>query len=123
MSYLDHFSADRAGRIYVKVLEQLKVKKLYRERGITARQIAEIIDEDPRALSAALAIETGENFFALINRLRVREACRLLRDPRFDQWSAEEIGLRSGFSSRQSFYTAFNQFVGLTPKKYREQED
>ena len=123
MSYLDHFSADRASRVYVQVLEQLKVKKLYRERGITARQIAEIIDEDPRAISAALAIETGDNFFALINQLRVREACRLLRDPKFAEWSAEEIGLRSGFSSRQSFYTAFNLYVGVTPKKYRKQEE
>lgn len=123
MSYLDHFSADRASRIYVELLHLLKVKKLYRERGITAKQIAQMMDEDNRAISAALAIEAGENFLMLLNRLRVREACRLLRDKKFASWSAEEIGLRSGFSSRQAFYLAFNRIMGTTPKKYREQKE
>lgn len=120
-SYLDHFSTDRADRIYVKVLNLLQVKKLYREPGITARKVADMIDEDFRAISAALAIESGENFLALLARLRVREACRLLRDPKFSKWSAEVIGLRSGFASRQAFYLAFKRIMGMTPKQYREQ--
>lgn len=120
MSYTDHFSADRADRIYVEVLDVLQAKKLYRERGITARKVAEIIGEDFRAISASLSITTGESFLTLLGRLRVREACRLLNDPKFAEWSAEEIGLRSGFASRQAFYLAFKRIVGMTPKKYRE---
>lgn len=119
MSYLDHFSADRADRIYVGVLDLLQVKKLYREPGITARKIAEMLGEDHRSISAALAIVGDENFLTLLSRLRVREACRLLRDPKFDTWSAEEIGLRSGFASRQAFYLAFNRVTGTTPRQYR----
>lgn len=121
MSYLDHFSADRADRIYVEVLNLLQVKKLYREPGITARRLAEIMGEDHRAISAALAIQSDENFLSLLSRLRIREACRLLKDPKFNDWSAEEIGLRSGFASRQAFYLAFNRVMGTTPKKYREE--
>lgn len=120
MSYLDHFSADRADRIYVEVLNLLQVKKLYREPGITARRLAEMMGEDYRAISAALAIQTGENFLTLLSRLRIREACRLLKDPKYKDWSAEEVGLRSGFASRQAFYLAFNRVMGMTPKKYRE---
>lgn len=120
MSYLDHFSADRADRIYVEVLNLLQVKKLYRERGITARRIAELLGEDFRAISAALAIVSGENFLTLLARLRVREACRLLKDPKYAASSAEEIGLRAGFASRQAFYLAFNRVMGTTPRKYRE---
>lgn len=119
MSYLDHFSADRADRIYVEVLNLLQVKKLYREPGITARRLAEMMGEDYRAISAALAIQSGENFLTLLSRLRVREACRLLKDPKYKDWSAEEVGLRSGFASRQAFYLAFNRVMGMTPKKYR----
>lgn len=122
MSYLDHFSADRADRVYVEVLHLLQVKKLYREPGITARKIAEMMGEDHRAISAALAIQSGENFLSLLSRLRVREACRLLRDPKFAEWSAEEIGLRSGFASRQAFYLAFNRIMNCTPRQYRTQQ-
>lgn len=120
MSYLDHFSADRADRVYVEVLNLLQVQKLYRERGITARKIADMMGEDHRAISAALAIQSGENFLTLLNRLRVREACRLLRDPKFSKIGAEEIGLRSGFASRQAFYLAFRRLMNMTPTQYRE---
>lgn len=123
MSYLDHFNADRADRIYVEVLNLLQVKKLYREPGITARKIAELIGEDFRAISAALAIQTGENFLTLLNRLRIREACRLLRDPKHKEWSAETCGLKAGFASRQAFYLSFNRTMHCTPKQYREQNN
>lgn len=121
MSYLNHFSADRADRVYVELLNLLQVKKLYREPGITARKIADMMGEDYRAISAALAIQSDENFLSLLSRLRVREACRLLKDPKFVEWTAEEIGLRSGFASRQAFYTAFNRIMKMTPKEYRKQ--
>lgn len=120
MSYLDHFSPDRADRVYVEVLNLLQVQKLYRERGITARKIAEMMGEDHRAISAALAIQSGENFLTLLNRLRVREACRMLRDPKFAKIGAEDIGMRSGFSSRQAFYLAFRRLMNMTPTQYRE---
>lgn len=123
MSYLQHFSADRADRVYVEVLNLLQVKKLYRERGVTARRVADLMGEDPRAISAALAIQSGENFLTLLSRLRVREACRLLRDPKFNVLSVEAIGLRSGFSSRQALYNAFARLMGCTPKEYREQHN
>lgn len=121
MSYLNHFSTDRADRVYVELLNLLQVKKLYREPGITARKIADMMGEDYRAISAALAIQSDENFLSLLSRLRVREACRLLKDPKFAEWTAEEIGLRSGFASRQAFYTAFNRIMKMTPKEYRKQ--
>lgn len=123
MSYLDHFSADRADRIYVEVLNLLQVKKLYRQPGITAKKIAELMGEDSRAVSAALAMQSDENFLMLLSRLRVREACRLLKDPKQNEWSVEEIGLRTGFSSRQAFYLAFKRITGMTPRQYRQQQE
>lgn len=120
MSYTDHLNTDRAYLIYVKVQKLLQSKKLYRDPTITARRLAEMIDEDSRSVSAAIAIQSGEDFLTHLSCLRVREACRLLRDPRFATWSAERIGLRSGFASRQSFYLAFKRIMGATPTQYRK---
>ena len=33
----------------------------------------------------------------------------------------EDISYSSGFANRQSFYTAFAKFVGISPKEYRQQ--
>ncbi len=119
MSYLDHFSPDRAARIHIEVLRLLQVQKLYRDSEISARKLAEMMNEDHRAISAALAIETGENFLTLLGKIRVREACRLLKDPKYASWTAEEIGLKVGFASRQAFYLAFNRVMKMTPRHYR----
>ena len=47
----------------------------------------------------------------------------LFRSPRYDEYTAEEIGLMVGFSSRQCFYTAFKRFYGMTPRHYRLQDE
>lgn len=118
-SYLDHFSPARAGDIYIAVLKLLRQQRYFRDPAITARRIAELIGCDHRAISAAIAISTGENFLRLLAKIRADEAARMLRDRRFAEWNAEEIGLHCGFASRQSFYNAFNRVWGCTPRQYR----
>ena len=118
-SYLDHFSPNRAADIYIQVLKLLQKQRHYRDPDLTARRVAEFIGCDHRAISAALAISTGENFLRLLAKIRANEAARMLRDRRFAEWNAEDIGLHCGFASRQSFYNAFNRVWGITPRQYR----
>ena len=118
-SYLDHFSPNRAADIYIRVLKLLQKQRHYRDPDLTARRVAELIGCDHRAISAALAISTGENFLRLLAKIRANEAARMLRDRRFAEWNAEDIGLHCGFASRQSFYNAFNRVWGITPRQYR----
>ena len=117
--YLDHFSPDRAAGIYIRVLKLLQKQRHFRDPDLTARRVAEIIGCDHRAISAALAISTGENFLRLLAKIRANEAARMLRDRRFAEWNVEDIGLHCGFASRQSFYNAFNRVWGITPRQYR----
>lgn len=120
MSYLDHFSPDRVARIHIEVLRLLQVERLYRDADTTARRLAEIIGCDHRAISAAVSLSTGGNFSTLLAKIRIQEACRLLRDEKFASHNLEEIGLLCGFSSRQSFYNAFSKIMGGTPRQYRQ---
>lgn len=117
--YLNHFSPDRAATIYVEVLRLLQVEHLSRDAEISARRLAEIIGCDHRAISAAIALSTGENYHHLLARIRVKEAARCLRDAKYADWNVEEVGLLCGFASRQSFYNAFHKFHHTTPLKYR----
>ena len=118
-AYLDHFSPRRAADIYIRVLKLLQKQRYYRDPDLTARHVAEIIGCDHRAISAALAISTGDNFLRLLAKIRATEAARMLRDRRFAEWNVEDIGLHCGFASRQSFYNAFNRVWGITPRQYR----
>ncbi|HEY0865115.1 MAG TPA: AraC family transcriptional regulator [Lacunisphaera sp.] len=53
-----------------------------------------------------------------IQRLRVREACRLLN---YSDQTVSEICLRIGYEQPSHFHKTFKRIVGLTPRTYREE--
>jgi AraC-like DNA-binding protein len=60
----------------------------------------------------------GGNFYDLVNRYRVEEAKRLLRE---SGESVATICYRAGFNSKSTFNVAFRRHTGLTPKEFRRQ--
>lgn len=60
--------------------------------------------------------ETGETPVAYLRRLRIREACRLLR---FGKQSVDEIAEATGFANRYHFTRAFNAVTGMGPAAFR----
>lgn len=119
-AYRLRMKTEHANELYVQIVEHLTRNKLYREPTYGTRQLAEDIGTNTRYISAAVATCTGENYNALVNRMRLRDACTMLRAARFSHLSAEEIGLLSGFASRQAFYVAFKRHSDCTPREYRE---
>lgn len=121
-SYRNRLKAERADQIYVDILQKLIGEKHYRNPGYHAEDLAAELGIDRRYISAAVATHTdGGNYNALINDIRLREACRMLTAVRYRNFTAEEIGLTAGFASRQAFYVAFRKRYGLTPRQYRLQ--
>ncbi len=117
--YITNYSEERTLKLYNAILSLLKDEGLFREPNLTARSIAERLEVNPAAISAAVAYKTDSNFNRLLARIRVREACNMLRNHKYDNFTSEEIGLRSGFASRQSFYNGFTKEMGMTPRQYR----
>lgn len=118
-AYHSRMKAEHTDELYVRILQQLSSGRRYREPSYTAKQLAADLDTNTRYISSAVATHTGDNYNALINGMRLRDACRMLRSPRFAAYTTEEIGLLVGFSSRQAFYLAFNRMFDTTPRKYR----
>lgn len=121
-AYHTRIKGDRSDHIYVDILRKLTGEKLYRDPSYNATRLADDLGVNRRYISAAVAAHTdGGNFTSLVSELRLREVCRMLTSPRYVHYTAEEIGLTAGFSSRQTFYTAFRRKYGITPRQYRRQ--
>lgn len=120
-AYRVKLKSERADEIYLSILKCLTKDKRYRDPAFTARKMAQELGVTCRNVSASIAQHTGSNYNALVNSYRLRDACRMLRSPRYAHLSAEEIGLLSGFSSRQAFYIAFHRVYDVTPRAYRLQ--
>jgi AraC-like DNA-binding protein len=104
-----------------KILEKLLVRKLYRNSGYTAKQLAVDLGTNVRYVSAVIRVQFHTNYSTLVNKYRVEEAMSLLTDQRYDEHSVEEIGDMVGFAQRQSFHSYFQKYVGMTPRAYRMQ--
>lgn len=72
----------------------------------------------PRHFARAFAAETGCTPARFVERTRVAEAARLLRQT---QWPQERIASRSGFGSVDALQRAFARQHGLTPQAWRDQ--
>jgi two-component system response regulator YesN len=60
--------------------------------------------------------QTGGTFVALLRRVRVRAACRLLSTTTL---CMKEIAAHVGFSSPNRFARDFKKLCGVTPSEYR----
>ena len=122
-AYRTRLKAERADELYIRILQKLTGEKLYRDPKYTTAKLARDLHTNTRYISAAVAVSTGQNYCALVNGLRLRDACKMLRSPKYAHLTAEEIGLLSGFASRQAFYTAFSRIYDCTPREYRTPRD
>ena len=118
-AYCDRFDAKRSKKLYTDIYNTLKKGKHYRDPNFTAQQLAAQLNINTRYIAAVVQLNTNNNFCHLLNTLRLSDAERMLRTQ--SNYSAEEIGLMSGFGSRQSFYRVFLKKHGITPRQFRIQ--
>ena len=64
--------------------------------------------------------KTGVNFIAYLNRVKIEEACRLLRAE--EKLSVREIARRCGYNSPQQFIATFEKLVGMTPGVFQRMQ-
>ena len=118
-TYCDRIDPKRSKQLYTEIYNALKKAKLYRNPNFTAQQLSEQLNINTRYIAAVVQLNTNDNFSTLLNSFRLAEAERLLSTK--SEYTAEEIGLMSGFGSRQSFYRVFLKKHGITPRQYRIQ--
>ena len=118
-TYCDRIDPKRSKKLYAEIYNAVKKCKLYRNPNFTALQLSEQININTRYIAAVVQLTTNSNFCDLLNSFRLADAERMLRTK--SEYSAEEIGLMSGFGSRQSFYRVFLKKHGVTPRQFRIQ--
>jgi AraC-like DNA-binding protein/tetratricopeptide (TPR) repeat protein len=106
---------------FERVLTLLKEEKLYIRARLKAEDVAERAGISARRLTVVLRREGEDGFNALLNRLRIAEASRMMEDPGFHHLKLDSLAERCGFNSRQHFYRVFEQVTGVNPGFYRKQ--
>ncbi|MGE5409664.1 MAG: helix-turn-helix domain-containing protein, partial [Clostridiales bacterium] len=98
--------------------ELLEKEKVFLSEEISQSEIAKRLNTNTAYLSKLINEKYQTNFSSLINRLRVEEAKRLIRENAQNLLTFEGISSESGFHSKSSFNVAFKKFTGLTPTEF-----
>jgi AraC-like DNA-binding protein len=93
-------------------------RRPYLKDTLTLPELAALASLTPHQLSEILNREMRATFKAYINRYRVKEALRLLRES--PESSVLDVALRCGFRSKSAFNKTFLEEAGTTPTRYRQ---
>lgn len=99
----------------VKLLIQF-LKSHYSEE-ITLSSASEIVHLCPVYLSRLVKKETGNTFLEILTRVRMEQACNMLRDPNNKIY---EIALAVGIKDSKYFSQIFKRYYGMTPVEFRQ---
>lgn len=112
---------DNAGlqAVMRRLNELMDSDQLYLEPDLSLPGLANRLDCSVNHLSQVINAGFGMSFFDYINRYRIKEATRLLRDNGASGSAILDIALSVGFNSTSTFYTAFKKGTGQTPAQFR----
>ena len=100
-----------------KIKACMKQEKVFLEAGLTVSDLAAQVGSQEYLVRRAINNRMGyKNFSEFLNYYRINESIRLLADSD-DPITA--IGFGVGYGSLSSFYKAFKNVHGVTPKHYR----
>lgn len=85
----------------------------------SVEELSETVGSKVKYVSAVINSSFGKSFSNLLADYRIREACRLLKDPEISSsMSLEGVAEKVGYRSRSHFSTVFKKVTSLTPTKY-----
>lgn len=103
----------------LEILEQyMIVQQPYLQPRLSLANVSVAINIPPYLLSAMVNRVVGLDFRDYVNAHRVRYLCHMLESKRYNHLTLEGIGMEAGFSSKTTFYRAFQKHTGLTPAQY-----
>jgi AraC-like DNA-binding protein len=110
---------DHKNQLFERLLQYMQTQRPYFNPEISLSELSNNLTIPGRILSQIINEKAGQNFFDFINRYRVEECKRLLKEKTRNEKNISEIFYSVGFNSKSTFNTSFKKFTGYTPSEYR----
>lgn len=114
---VDHVVAFRRSESAKPVREAQRFIQTNFASPIGLENVSERVGFNPTYFSLIFKKETGMNFLEYLTDVRIREAKRLLSDPRK---TIADVALEVGYNDVKHFSRVFTRSTGLHPSKYRK---
>lgn len=109
--------AAHVARIRQKLTAAFRERQLHHDSLLSLDTLSRAVGEKPHYVSQVINHDLEDTYFDLVNRHRIEDAQRLLRDE--PNQTVLEIAFAVGFNAKSTFNTAFRRQTGMTPREYR----
>jgi AraC-like DNA-binding protein len=117
----NHFESDYLQSIDQTVTLSMKEHQPYLQPDFNMVQLSVHTQIPVHHLSYYFREEKKQHFNDYRNEWRINHAKNLIRKGKANEFTLETIGLLSGFSTRNTFLTAFKKVEGITPSMFAAQ--
>jgi AraC-like DNA-binding protein len=104
---------------YASLKKFMEAKKPYLATDLTLPTLAKQFGLPQRYLSRLIKQCGGKNFNRFVNEYRVKAVIEMMEDPAFNNFSILGIAYEAGFNSKSSFYSTFNEIMGVPPIEHK----
>ncbi len=103
-----------------RIEEVVDIQKFYLRDDASLSALADELGVTTHHLSQVLNESLRISFQDLLAKYRIREACKLLRDVKYQDQKIETVAVKVGYNSKSAFNTAFKRRTGFTPSDFRK---
>ena len=101
-----------------EIRRKIETEKVYLDDTLSLEAFAASLSMPKKQVSEVINQRFGTTFKSLLNHHRVEEAKSIMKHESSDRPKLVEIGLRSGFNNKVSFYRTFKKLTGKSPSDY-----
>ncbi|MFP2997047.1 helix-turn-helix domain-containing protein [Spongiivirga sp. MCCC 1A20706] len=98
----------------------MEEEELYKNPLLSRADLANELNTNEGYLSQIINQEINKSVIQFVNDYRIEAAKKLLKDPVFNKYSVEAIGMEAGFKSKSAFYNTFKMSLDMSPGMYRK---
>lgn len=109
---------DKSANAATRLSEVMNNDKPYLQPDLTAVKLAKMVGVSQGELSQILNEYLNTRFYEYVNKYRVEEFVRILHTVEAEKLTINALAENCGFSSKSTFYRAFNNEKGMTPAQY-----
>jgi LPXTG-motif cell wall-anchored protein len=109
---------DKSANSANRLAEIMNNEKPFLQADLTAEKLAKLVGVSTGELSQILNEYLQTRFYEYVNKYRVEEFVRLLQTPDAQKLTLTALSEKCGFSSKSTFYRAFNNEKGKTPAQF-----
>ena len=101
----------------------MATEKLYLNSKLNLSDLAESVNVSTNQLSQLLNEYIGKNFYDYVNAYRLEYFLKLIKEPKYKNYTILALAYECGFNSKTTFNLFFKKTLGTTSSDYFRAKD